>query len=263
MNERDLKACLDVVCKVALKAGDLMYANWRLPKQVNEVKQHDIKLALDVKCQELISSELKKFYPEFALFGEEGCEGATNAPYRWVVDPIDGTVNFVFEIPHACTSIALQKLDNQGVYQTILGVVYEPFCKEMWTATRDEVAMLNGKAIHSSERNTLEESVISVGFAKMQKNVNLSLEAMARLTSQVRKVRIMGSAALDLTYVATGRLDAYLEAGVRLWDIAAAGFILEKAGGHFGKTLLTGPTAEPESYKVDATNHWLAGKFNF
>jgi myo-inositol-1(or 4)-monophosphatase len=94
--------------------------------------------------------------------------------------------------------------------------------------------------------------VISVGFSKLQSNLNVSMDAMVKLTSQVRKVRIMGSAALDLAYVACGRLDAYLESGVRLWDIAAGGFILERAGGKFHHVPI--PHGEFESYKLAASN---------
>ena len=252
MDGVEIAKCLDCVRKTAEEAGSLIYANWRLPKTVNELKQHDIKLKLDVETQQLITNRLLGAYPNFALFGEEGQTGDAKAAYRWVVDPIDGTVNFAFDIPHACVSIALQERTDSGSYQTILGAIYDPFCREIWTATIHEPAKLNGEDIHVSSRSSLSETVVSVGFAKLQANLNLSMNAMMKLTSHVRKIRIMGSAALDLAYVASGRLDMYLEAGVRLWDIAAGGFILERAGGSFHRILI--PNGEPETYKLIASN---------
>lgn len=251
MDNVQIARCLNSVCVVAEEAGALIRSNWLHPKTINELKKHDIKLKLDVETQQLITQRLQALYPEIALLGEEGCTGNTNADYRWVVDPIDGTVNFAFDIPHACVSIALQQ-KQLSAYQTILGVVYDPFCHELWTATQDEPAKLNRMPIHVSNRSTLSETIISIGFAKLQHNVNITMEAMMQLTSQVRKIRIMGSAALDLVYVASGRLDAYLEAGVRLWDIAAGGFIIERAGGTFQHLLIT--NAEPETYKIMASN---------
>lgn len=254
MDNVQIARCLNNVCAVAEEAGAFIRANWLHPKTVNELKQHDIKLKLDVETQQLITQRLLALYPDIALFGEEGCTGNPSATYRWVVDPIDGTVNFAFDIPHACVSIALQQKQSSG-YQTILGVVFDPFCHELWTATRDEPAKLNRIPIHVSNRSSLGETVISIGFGKLQHNVNITMDAMAQLTSQVRKIRMMGSAALDLVYVASGRLDAYIEAGVRLWDIAAGGFIIERAGGQFHHSLI--PDAEPETYKIVATNGHL------
>src|SRR5262245_63316552 len=127
-------------------------------KDAHSVTQHDIKLDLDVRCQKLIEKSLRAVFPEIALLGEEGASGDSAAVYRWVVDPIDGTVNFSYGIPHACVSIALQgraetqnsKLKTQNSvfpdgYKTLLGVVYDPFCDELWTAVAGQPAYLNGK----------------------------------------------------------------------------------------------------------------------
>jgi myo-inositol-1(or 4)-monophosphatase len=243
-----------IVCAVnaAKAAGKLMRANWHLPKRVNAVDAHDIKLELDVRCQKLIEKTLRAAFPQISVLGEEGCSGNANSEYRWVVDPIDGTVNYFFGIPHAAVSIALQqrveghkrshvtrhalasaKSDEAGSHVTLLGVIYDPFTDELWTATRGGPARLNGKIIHVSRRSRLEESVIAIGFSKSRKSLEQSLPHLNRLARRARKIRILGSAALELAYVASGRLDAYIERSIHLWDIAAGGLILECAGGKF------------------------------
>ena len=213
------------------------------PKRINVATQHDIKLELDVRCQELIQRRLLATFPDYGFFGEEGQSGAADAGWRWVVDPIDGTVNYTYGIPHACVSIALQRRvaarsarsrrSWSGKFETVLGVVYDPFCKELWTAIRGQRAQLNRRPVAVSKRSRLDEAVVSLGFGKRAAALDHLLPAFARLTSRVRKLRLMGSAALALTYVATGRFDAYIEVGLGLWDVAAGGLIVEGAGGEF------------------------------
>src|SRR5581483_7064294 len=120
-----------------------------------------------------------------------------------------------------------------GVYFTVLGVVYDPVTNELWTAMRGKPARLNGKIIRVSRCPRLKEAVVSIGFAKSRSNLERALPYFLWLARRVRKIRMLGSAALGLTYVASGRLDAYIERGISLWDIAAGGLILECAGGKF------------------------------
>jgi myo-inositol-1(or 4)-monophosphatase len=215
-----------------------------------------------VRCQQLIERLLLAEFPEVSLLGEEGESGERTSEQRWVVDPIDGTVNFAHGIPHACVSIALQ---TRGVrsrkpitphasrvtdYITVLGVVYDPFTDELWTARRGGSARLNGRVIHVSRRPNLGEAIVSIGFSKSKANLARSLPYFGRLARRARKVRIMGSAALALTYVATGRFDAYIERRISLWDIAAGGLILECAGGSFEAR----PVVGYHSYGVLASN---------
>jgi myo-inositol-1(or 4)-monophosphatase len=226
--------------EAARAAGALMRAHLRRPKRVNEANQHDIKLELDVRCQKLITRSLAAAFPNVPVLGEEGIdEKAEAAEARWVVDPIDGTVNFAYGIPHAAVSIALQVRDG-AKFRTEVGVVYDPFLDECWTAIRGKPARLNGRKIHVTTRTRLDEAVISLGFAKSNESLRASKTDFTDLTHRVRKLRIMGSAALALTYVACGRFDAYIEAGVRLWDIAAGGLIVECAGGEFWHRQLDG-----------------------
>ena len=259
-NRVDLNKALAVTTQAGKQAGALMRRQAHSVKRINEATQHDIKLELDVQCQKLIQKRLANAFPDITLLGEEGVAGDLHAPHRWVVDPIDGTVNFTYGIPHACVSIALQEQKGKpgsggfgDGYETVLGLVYDPFCDELWTALRGQAARLNGRAIHVSKRRRLDESVVSIGFAKSRESLERTLPYFNKLVHRVRKIRMMGSAALGLTYVATGRFDAYIEAGIRLWDIAAGGFIIERAGGQFWRKPIAGEFA----YRMIASNGLL------
>jgi myo-inositol-1(or 4)-monophosphatase len=264
MKPSEQKRALGVAIKAAKAAGALMTKNFHLPKKVNESAQFDIKLELDVKAQQLIEKKLTNAFPKISVMGEEGDSGDATAPLRWVIDPIDGTVNFAYGIPHSCVSIALQeKVSRQphrrhtittDGYSTLFGVVYDPFVDELWTATRGGKAYLNGKVISASKRATLGEAIVAMGFSKRQDALTELLPVLNRLIHRVRKVRMMGAAALSLTYAATGRHDAYLECGVRLWDIAAGGLIVECAGGEFFHQLLPG---ENHAYRLIVNNGLL------
>src|SRR5688500_13428547 len=153
MKLTEQKKALKVATEAAAAAGALMRKNHRLAKKINDETQHDIKLELDVRCQKIIERTLAASFPEVAVLGEEGIAGDANAQCRWVIDPIDGTVNFTYGIPHCCVSIALQSRHAKtSKYQTFVVVVYDPFCTEMWTAIRGESAKLNGIHIQVSSR---------------------------------------------------------------------------------------------------------------
>lgn len=228
MKPVSLKSALTVAIKAARAAGKVMHDNWHKPKRVNSAEAHDIKLELDVQCQALIEKILAAAYPEIPVLGEEGNTGDTTAAYRWVIDPIDGTVNYFFGMPHAAVSIALQHRE-----QSVVGVIYDPFTDEIWTTTKGQPTRLNGKIIRVSNRSKLDECIIAMGFSKNQENLDKSLPHLIRLSRRAKKIRIMGSAALELVYVASGRLDAYIERTINLWDVAAGSLLVENAGGEF------------------------------
>jgi myo-inositol-1(or 4)-monophosphatase len=239
-NEVNLRLARAAAVAAAHLVGALMRRKLHASKRAFAVTRHDIKLDLDVRSQQIIERSLRRSFPHVGILGEEGVTGGADTKYRWVVDPIDGTVNFAYGIPHACVSIALQRqaptpvaAEFEDGYQTLVGVVYDPFCQELWAAIRGEAARLNGRVIKVSRRRKLAEAIVAIGFAKTRENLDATLPSFIHLAHHVRKLRIMGSAALDLAYVATGRFDAYIERGIRLWDIAAGGLIVQCAGGDF------------------------------
>jgi myo-inositol-1(or 4)-monophosphatase len=240
----------------ARAAGVVMRRNLNAVKQVNQTANHDIKLELDVRCQRLIERRLSRWFPNIAVLGEEGSSGAVQAVERWVIDPIDGTVNYAHGIPHACVCIALQVRSRSraarvdGGYATVVGVIYDPFLDELWSAMAGDRARLTGKPIHVSRRARLGEAIAAMGYGKGERVTAAALQLFSRLSNRTRKVRNMGSAGLALAYLATGRFDAYLESGISLWDIAAGGFIIERAGGKFWRERVAGEHV----YRMIASN---------
>jgi len=250
MKKSELRKALAAAVRAAHAAGQLMRKNLRETKVVNAKTSHDIKLELDVRCQKLIEKILRSAFPKIALLGEEGDSGAINEALRWVVDPIDGTVNFAYGIPHACVSIALQEQSQTGEYVTAVGVVHDPFTDETWTAIRGEQTRLNGHVTRVSSRKELKECIVCVGFAKSRHSLEQAIPHFIWMARRVRKMRMMGAAALGLAYVASGRFDAYVERGVSLWDVAAGGLLIECAGGKFW----TEPVPGTEKIRMVASN---------
>src|SRR5437879_5988523 len=221
-----MKHYLDAAENAARAAGELLRKNLHRSQHVNVAEAHDIKLAIDVETQELITRQLLKQFPEHALYGEEGIVGDQSSDHQWVVDPLDGTVNYFYSIPHFCVSIALR---FKG--EIIVGVIHDPMRDEIWATQKGGKATLNGKPIRVSERADLAEAVISVGLSKTGVTISAGLPLLQEMVHRARKCRLMGSAALDMAYVACGRFDAYIEQGISLWDIAAGWILVENAGG--------------------------------
>ena len=221
-----MKQYLDAAENAARAAGQLLRENFQRPRRVKALAPHDIKLEIDVQAQELIGKLLLDQFPAHALYGEEGIAGDQSSDHQWIVDPLDGTVNYFYGIPHFCVSIAL-RLHKQ----VAIGVIYDPIRNEMWTGQLGEVSKLNGAPIHVSDRAELAEAVISIGLAKTGETINTNFPLLQQMIHRVRKCRVLGSAALDMAYVACGRFDAYIETGISLWDIAAGSILVENAGG--------------------------------
>lgn len=217
---------LEAAVDAARQAGALLKANYGGPLGVNELQQYDIKLELDTRSQELISALLLGRYPDHFILGEEGSAGREGSEWEWIVDPIDGTVNYFYGIPHFCVSIALR---HRG--ELVLGVVYDPMLDEMFAGVRGRGPALNGQPIRVSGRDRLGDAMITVGFSKNRESIEAGLKRFGELLTQVRKTRMLGSAALGMAYVAAGRLDAYIEESISLWDVAAGIVLVETAGG--------------------------------
>jgi len=221
-----MKHYVDAAENAARAAAKLLRESFQQRQRVKVVAAHDIKLEIDVQAQELISKLLLGEFPAHALYGEEGIAGDQSSDYQWIVDPLDGTVNYFYGIPHFCISIAL-RLHNE----IIVGIIHDPIRNEMWIGQRGDVSKLNGTPIHVSDRAELADAVISIGLAKTGETINTNFPLIQQMIHRVRKCRVLGSAALDLAYVACGRFDAYIETGISLWDIAAGSLLAENAGG--------------------------------
>src|ERR1043166_4004084 len=152
-----MKRYLDVAEKAAREAGKLLRQSFQQRQRVHSVAAHDIKLEIDIEAQELISKLLLAEFPAHALYGEEGIVGDQSSDHQWIVDPLDGTVNYFYSIPHFCVSIAL-RLRNE----VMVGVIYDPLRDEMWVGQKGEVPQLNDCSIHVSDRAELAEAVISI-----------------------------------------------------------------------------------------------------
>lgn len=237
---------LESATHAALTAGQLLRDHFHQPKDVDATTHHDIKLALDRKSQDLITDLLLKEYPDHAIYGEEGLAGDQSSPFHWIVDPIDGTVNYFYGIPHFCVSIALRKDD-----EIIAGVIHDPMVQETWSIEQGGTPQHDGRLCQVSPREKLEEAIIFVGFGKDEESLTVGLPRFQRASQRVRKMRMMGSAALGMAYVASGRLDAYVESRISLWDIAAGKLLVEQAG---GKVELTPHADNPDVYAIVATN---------
>ena len=225
-----MPSILDIALEAAHAAGQLQRENFGTDLAVNEMLKHDIKLDLDVRSQELITEIILKNFPDHAVLGEEGDAGTPGSDTEWIVDPIDGTVNFFYGLPHFCVSIGVK---HKG--ELVAGVIYDPIQDEMWAAEKGGVATLNGKTIRTSSRAHLSDAVVTVGFSKSREALESSFDRFKRIAVEVRKTRMLGSAALALAYIACGRLDAYIEEQISEWDIAAGKLILEAAGGTFNE----------------------------
>ena len=187
----------------------------------------DLASAADLAAEKAIRDLLAERRPDDALLAEEGGGDQRLEPgrIRWVVDPLDGTINFLFRVPQWCVSVACE--DERG---TLAGVVFDPMRGETFAATLDGPATLNGRAMAAAPERPLPEALIATGFAYDAAVRERQAEILARLVPRARDVRRMGSAALDLAWLAAGRYDAYFERTVQPWDVAAGSLLCRRVG---------------------------------
>ena len=180
----------------------------------------------DREAEELIAAELRRERPDDALVGEEGASVGGHSGRRWVVDPLDGTVNYLYGHAAWAVSIALEDADGR-----VVGVVHDPARGETFRAARGAGCQLNGAPVRVTGVERLDVALVATGFGYAAERRAMQAETLARVLPRVRDIRRNGSAALDLAWVAAGRLDAYYERGVQHWDTAAGRLLVEEAGG--------------------------------
>jgi myo-inositol-1(or 4)-monophosphatase len=218
----------------------------------------DLVSEADHAAERLIRERLASARPGDGFLGEEGGDEAGTSGLRWVVDPLDGTINFLFGIPQWAVSIACE--DERG---TLVGVIYDPMRDELWTAERDGPPLLDGRPIRASERGELATALVATGFGYDAEVRRLQAAVAARLLPEVRDIRRLGSAALDLAWTAAGRYDAYYERGLNAWDLAAGELLCARAGLSVRALAPTPPAAAgvlvaPEAL-IDALESLIAG----
>jgi myo-inositol-1(or 4)-monophosphatase len=186
----------------------------------------DLVSEADVAAETLIRERLLAARPADGMLGEEGSDSAGTSGLRWIVDPLDGTTNFLFGIPQWGVSIAVE--DEEGM---LAGVVYDPIRDELWAAVRGAEPTLDGEPLRPRERaQDLSKALVATGFGYDAAVRAAQAEISGRLLPRVRDIRRMGSAAIDLAWTAAGRYDAYFERGIKTWDFAAGALICEAAG---------------------------------
>lgn len=240
---------LECAVRAARAAGDHAQRNVYRRHDTVKVDTHDVKLRLDIECQRVAEHVIREAFPEHRILCEEDTEHNQEEiarGYEWIVDPIDGTINFHHGLHHWCCSIAVRR--NGTV---VAGTVYGPALDELYTATLDGPAHLNDAAIEVSSTNRLSEAVVMTGADHNIAPGLPPLTLFTRIAGAVRRPRITGSAALDMCHVACGRADGYCECGIYLWDVAAAGLIVQQAG---GRSEIVQRHAQPHRLQFLATN---------
>lgn len=227
-----MEPMLNIALRAARKAGEfIVRASDELDRiDVKAKSANDFVSQVDVRSEQIISEALRRAYPEHAIRGEEGgLSGPENAEYTWVIDPLDGTTNFIRGIPHYAVSIACLRGDRVEH-----GVVLDPVRREEFTASRGKGAQLNGRRIRVSRLPSLEGALVGTGIpfqGHRDEILPAYSKALATIAAQCAGIRRPGAASLDLAYVAAGRFDAFWELGLSVWDMAAGTLLIREAGG--------------------------------
>ena len=224
---------LNTAIKAAREAGEIITYHASKIDQLNVLQKgiNDFVSEVDKKAEEHIIFLLKKAYPDHSILGEEsGQHDVKGSEYQWIIDPLDGTTNYLYGIPHYAVSIALLHKGRLKV-----GVVYDPIKDEMFSAARGEGARVNNRRLRVSGRPSLENALLTTGFPyKPDQDVPLFIKTLEALLPKTAGIRRPGAASLDLAYVAAGRFDGFWEFKLNSWDIAAGVLIVEEAGGLVG-----------------------------
>lgn len=220
---------LNIAVRAARSAGNIIARGFENREDLNIESKglNDFVTKIDKEAETAIISKIQESYPDHSFLAEEGGALNNNDEFTWVIDPLDGTTNFIKGIPHFAVSIALLhkgKLDQ--------AVVFDPIRSELFVASKGAGAQLNGYRIRASKTKDISSSILATAFPFRNKaRLNESLQQFQAIFSQAGDVRRSGSAALDLAYVAAGRYDGYWEKGLQSWDIAAGELLVKEAGG--------------------------------
>jgi myo-inositol-1(or 4)-monophosphatase len=221
---RELRA---TAVAAALESGAVLKKHFGKEIDVRSKGQAGLVTNADFESEEKCIKVLLKKFPQFGVLAEESDPKKSESEGRWIIDPLDGTTNFVHRFPMFCVSIAAEWEE-----QVVVGVIYHPILNELWVAAKGKGVRLNGKRITVSKTRKLSDSLLTTGFTyQKQKLLHREMGAFERLSQLARAVRRPGSAALDLAYTGRGVFDGFWERNLSPWDVAAGSLIVEEAGG--------------------------------
>jgi myo-inositol-1(or 4)-monophosphatase len=224
-------ALINVMSSAIIKAGKGLLRDFGEVDnlQISKKGAANFVTIADTRTEKLLQAELKKVRPHYGFLMEEGGEiEGKDTSHRWIIDPLDGTNNFIHAIPYFCISVGLEKRDESGKSEIIAGIIFDPIHNELFTAEKGKGAFLNGRKLSVTARNTLEDSMLVCGSTKS--NIN-SDAIVSQLAKSGAILRYLGASALDLAYLAAGRMDACWHYSIQPWDIAAGMLLVTEAGG--------------------------------
>ena len=229
----NLSALTDKVEALVRRSGDIILEHWRHPSHVRHKGRIDLVTETDEAVEAFLVQELQQLLPQAGILAEEGdASGPGTDGLCWIIDPVDGTTNFVHRLPHVGTSVALW---DKG--EPLLGIVNVPMLHECYRACRGGGAFRNGVRLSVSGAERLTDSLVATGIPyAIQEDLPHILAQLAAVLPQVQNLRRMGAASIDLAYVASGQLDAYFERGLKPWDVAAGILLVTEAGGRISRS---------------------------
>lgn len=238
--ELDLSEALRVALAAAHAAGELQMSRREARGRAVDVQLKSLRelvTEIDQESERVIVDIIQRAFPEHDILAEEGSGHERQAPFRWIIDPIDGTTNYAHGLPLFCSSIALERRRPDEIPELLVAVIHAPALRETYTAARGIGARLNDEPIHVSDRAELIESLLATGFAYVRHlSPNNNMANWTNLNFQSRDLRRCGSAALDLAWVAAGRFEGYWEYHIAPYDVAAGALLVLEAGGRVTDT---------------------------
>ncbi len=237
----------EAAIEAALASGRILRAHFGQVRQIRHKGEIDLVTEVDEASEAAVAGIIRARFPHHRILAEEGSAGGDDPRFRWIVDPLDGTTNYAHGFPFFCVSIGLE-VDGE----LALGVIYDPLLDELFVAERGQGATINERPLAVSATSRVADSLLATGFPYDRSQLGPALRQFALFSERARAVRRVGSAALELAYVAAGRLDGYWERIINPWDIAAGLLILQEAGGM--ATTLDGGPITPDSGQVLSSN---------